>query len=218
MFPNLGVDPPSLAGRRQSWYSAWLDLPDAERGHMRTYTVREMRGTGRDTPIVVDFVLHSIRRHRTGLVLGGDGGLGDRIILVGPRRGSAFGGIEFCPGPAGRLLLAGDDSGRSRHRRPILVRPGRTMPVGRPFSRCRAPGQDGPDGARRNRRALAAAQRPAGTGIPQIAAVRAHLGLPPTIVPGQDQPVDPDLWETPTFSSSGEDITERSADRNRGEP
>ena len=41
---------------------------------MRTYTVRDVRGAGVDTRLVVDFVLHLERgRDRPGLRLGGAG-------------------------------------------------------------------------------------------------------------------------------------------------
>jgi NADPH-dependent ferric siderophore reductase len=98
---------------------------------MRTCTVRAVRGTGVDTRLVVDFALH--------LEEGADGPSsrwaaparpGDRVVTMAPRRGAPYGGIEFAPGAASRLLLAADEE------------------------------------------------------------------------------VDPDLWETPTYSSSGEPVAE----------
>ena len=40
------------------WYQAWLALPEERRGTMRTYTVRAVEGTGEDTVVIVDVVLH----------------------------------------------------------------------------------------------------------------------------------------------------------------
>ena len=58
VFPNDAGDLPSFAGADESWFGTWLEIPESERGHMRTYTVRDVRGTGVDTRLVVDFVLH----------------------------------------------------------------------------------------------------------------------------------------------------------------
>ena len=78
---------------------------------MRTYTVRALRGTGADTRLVVDFVLHG-EGDESGP--GGDWGahaeVGQRVITMAPRRGVPFGGIEFAPGTAKRLLLVGDET------------------------------------------------------------------------------------------------------------
>ena len=60
VFPNEAGRLPSFEGADESWFTTWLDIPASERGHMRTYTVREVRGEGQDTRLVVDFVLHQI--------------------------------------------------------------------------------------------------------------------------------------------------------------
>ena len=42
VFPGVpGGPPPSFAGVDESWCETWLARPPEERGHMRTYTVRE---------------------------------------------------------------------------------------------------------------------------------------------------------------------------------
>ena len=38
--------------------ATWLDQPTEERGHMRTYTIRDVRGSGVGTTFIVDIVLH----------------------------------------------------------------------------------------------------------------------------------------------------------------
>ena len=55
VFPAPSGRLPDLGAAGGSWYDAWLALPDDERGAMRTYSVRDMRGTGARTRLVVDF-------------------------------------------------------------------------------------------------------------------------------------------------------------------
>src|SRR3546814_16304226 len=45
-------------------------------------------------------------------------------------------------------------------------------------------------------------------GAPTIVAVREHFGLEATVELAPAEAVDPDLWETPTHSSSGEATTQ----------
>ncbi|MFF0820319.1 siderophore-interacting protein [Micromonospora haikouensis] len=90
------------------WYARYRALPEHLRNPVRTYTVRAARPDLAE--VDVDLVLH------------GDGGPatrwarrvcpGDRAALLGPDAGfdGEHGGIEFRPPPAGRLLLAGDET------------------------------------------------------------------------------------------------------------
>jgi len=110
-FPPPGGAVPRLASG-DDWWSAWLAVPEEERGSMRTYSIRELRIGPDGTRIVVDFVLH--------LAAGASGPAsrwaeaaapGDEVLLVGPRRGRRdAGGVEFDPGDAGTILLAGDET------------------------------------------------------------------------------------------------------------
>lgn len=110
-----------------SWYQSWLAVDPAERGSMRTYTVRALRHTDHGREIDIDLVMH----------LGADGSegpgsawarhaeAGDRIHLVGPDRhvvgrtvdalgddaAEAAVGVEFRPHPgAEEFILSGDES------------------------------------------------------------------------------------------------------------
>ena len=211
VFPHESGVLPSFEGADESWFDTWLDLPVEERGHMRTYTVRDVRGDGADTRLVVDFVLH-LDEGATGP--GSPWAAqaarpGDRLVTLAPRRGAPFGGIEFVPGhgppPAAR---------RRRDRRPgRLLDPGGPARGirGRGFLEVPATG-DVLDVERPGRRGgrLAAARRRAAGG----AAARGRGGPPRR--PGRrpsldvaDDDVDPDLWETPTYSSSGETLRGR---------
>lgn len=91
-----------------SWYDRWRQLPEQLRHPFRTYTVRAARPWAHE--VDVDFVVH-----------GGTGPaarwldsvrVGDEVILVGPDARSIHSavGIDWRPGPARRVLLAGDET------------------------------------------------------------------------------------------------------------
>ena len=112
MFPLDGVglsdigadDEASIAAGE--WYTRWRDLPDGIRNPIRTYTVRAVRQDVAE--IDVDFVTH------------GDGGPaanwlsaarpGREVVIVGPdaRSINSAAGIDWHPGTATEVLLAGD--------------------------------------------------------------------------------------------------------------
>ena len=94
--------------RGTAWYESWRNLPDGLRNPIRTYTVRAVRPALRE--IDIDFVMH------------GDGGpascwvatasVGDCLTIVGPdeRGENPRIGIEWRPGAARTLLIAGDET------------------------------------------------------------------------------------------------------------
>ena len=101
------VDAPDVV-EAGTWYELWRALPEARRNPVRTYTVRRVRPAQRE--LDVDLVVH-----------GGSGPAarwleavrpGDEVIVVGPDARSIHShvGIDFRPGPARRLLLAGDET------------------------------------------------------------------------------------------------------------
>ena len=111
VFPNDAGKLASFAGADESWFSTWLAIPEAERGHMRTYTVRSTRGSGEQTRIVVDFVLHLAEPATgPGSAWAARAAVGDRLVTIAPRRGQPFGGIEFAPDDARSLLLVADET------------------------------------------------------------------------------------------------------------
>ena len=91
-----------------AWFDVWRALPDEQRNPMRTFTVRAVRPAQRE--IDIDFVAH------------GDGGPaaqwlgsaapGSELVIVGPdvRSLTSTGGIDWHPGSARELLLAGDET------------------------------------------------------------------------------------------------------------
>lgn len=193
----------------EGWYDAWLALPLEERGHMRTYTVRALRGEGPDTRLVVDIVVHPDDHGAAGpgCAWGQRAAVGDRLVVVGPRRGREFGGIEFEPGTAARLLLVGDETAV-----PAVAAILEQLPwhaVGTAFlevpTAADVQSVAHPEGVELVWLARDGEQH----GVPVHRAVIEHLGAgpAPAATAGAEAEVDPDLWETPTYSSSGEDVS-----------
>lgn len=205
VFPNARGELASFAGADESWFGTWQAIPAEERGHMRTYTVRAVRGSGVDTRLVVDFVLHLAEGATgPGSLWAASAQVGDRLVLMAPRRGQAFGGIEFAPGGASSVLLVADETGVPAVSSILDDLPDGTLgtaflevPLSGDVTEVRCP--EGMsvvwlprDGA------------PLGERLHQ--AVLDHLGVPvdgPVEIPAD---ADPDLWETPTYSSSGDPV------------
>jgi NADPH-dependent ferric siderophore reductase len=203
VFP-AGGGLPSTAGADEDWLGSWRQRPVEQRGHMRTYTVREVRGSGLDTRLVVDFVLHEADGTAgPGSAWASAARVGDRLVVLAPRRGVPFGGIEFVPGAAGRLLVAGDETavpaacgilaGLPAHARGAVFL---EVPLTADVQRLVSPPGVEVCWLPRDGASLGSLLRPA---------VLAHLGAAPVIE--EPAEVDPDLWETPSYSSSGEPVT-----------
>ncbi|MER7073946.1 siderophore-interacting protein [Terrabacter sp. NPDC000476] len=213
----------------RGWYAAWLALPEADRGVLRTYTARAVDGEGAERQLVVDFVLHGVAGHgRPGDDGVGPAGawaaaavVGDEIGLVAPRRGceDGFGGIEFRPGSARRLVLVADETAL-----PALASIAEALP----------PHVDGvavvevpdaldaadvrlPDGMEVHR--IVRGERPRGEQTVErlraclrldsdgrVAAELPSLGLAAAGAGGPSGELDEDVWETPVHSSSGEEV------------
>jgi NADPH-dependent ferric siderophore reductase len=205
-----GGRPPPVAELGADWYVAWLALPDEERGHMRTYTVRDVVGQGVDTRLVVDIVVHPDGEPGPGCAWAERASAGDRVVLVAPRRGHDFGGIEFLPGAAGRLLLAGDETAVPA----VCAILGQLPPDARGAAFLEVPTSADvqavphPDGVS----VVWLARDGAELGSLLHAAVVGHLGGTPADAQALEE-VDPDLWETPSYSSSGEDLAGGPTDR-----
>lgn len=114
-----GIPLPEFRTGESGWYSEWLAMDAATRGSMRTYTVRQERLDAVYPEIDIDFVLHFDDS--------GNGGPaanwaltaqpGDALTLIGPNNRAAhcvtaetYSGIEWRPGLARRVLLAGDET------------------------------------------------------------------------------------------------------------
>jgi NADPH-dependent ferric siderophore reductase len=211
VFPGVPDGPlPSFEGADESWWDTWLALPEQERGHMRTYTVRDVVGDGVDTRLVVDIVVHADDHGvpGPGCAWAARASLGDRLVVMAPRRGDAFGGIEFVPGAARELLLVGDETAV-----PAICAILSQLPVdatGAAFLEVPTGGD------------VLAVQHPEGVQVTWLprdgaahgallhSAVLDHLGAGAAPAAEPDD-IDPDLWETPTDSSSGEAVEDGAA-------
>ena len=211
VFPDPGTGGiTSTEGADDTWFSTWMERSAAERGHMRTYTIRDVRGSGPQTTLVVDMVLHlEGDLVGPGSTWASRAAVGDRIVLLAPRRGFPYGGIEFTPFPGADLLLVGDETAV-----PAICTVLEQLPAdatGTAFLEVPVAGD------------VQAVRGPAGVDVVWLAregqelgvglhdAVVAHLGpLSISLAGACDEvapdEVDPDLWETPFYSSSGEEV------------
>ena len=191
------------------WYAAWLALPEELRGTMRTYSIRRIEldddGT---TRIVIDFVLHLAEGATGPASLWASGAApGHELLIVAPRRGRHdAGGIEFAPGGAARIVLAGDETAA-----PAIARILEELPedaigtafIEVPCSEDRL-GIAAPGGVDVRWLARDGAEH----GASLIPEVLAHLGeriLPPIVDdPDTEARTDTEalVWETPLYSST----------------
>ncbi len=201
------------------WYRRWLALPAESRGAMRTYTVRALRPAGHrdnrgsDAEIDIDFVLHL--RTENGKLTGGPATVwaaramaGDGLLLLGPNAalcGPDYGGIEFRPGSAKRILLAGDETAA-----PAICSILESLPAGITGHALIEVPDTGDIQGSSTRSGVSVQWLPRGShphGELLAAAVRDVVAIPAAgaVMPGADpEDVDVDtqiLWETATAST-----------------
>jgi NADPH-dependent ferric siderophore reductase len=204
IFPVPGQKRPDSYD--DSSLEAWWALSEDERGPMRTYTIRDVLGSGRETRFVVDIVVHE-----DGLA--GPGGTwalaaqpGDRVTVMAPRRGVVYGGIEFAPPQVNRLLLVGDETALPAIASILADLDGAA--AGRVFIEVPDAGDIADLAAPAGVELMWLPRGHADAGSRLIPAVRSHFGLGPDTNWVDPSEIDPDLWETPTWSSSGAEIAE----------
>ncbi|MGN7798085.1 siderophore-interacting protein [Leifsonia sp. 22587] len=122
-FADLGVDDEEahFAG---DWYERWRGLPEHRRNPFRTYTVRAI-----DTDaccLDIDFVVHGDGGPAARWLLGARPN--DELVVIGPDARSPHRGvgIDWRPGSARELLLAGDETAA-----PAIASILETLPAGR---------------------------------------------------------------------------------------
>jgi NADPH-dependent ferric siderophore reductase len=219
VFPNAAGNLPSFADADESWWTTWIEIPEDERGSMRTYTVRDVVGEGTETRLVVDIVVHEATGHGDTDPLDGAGNrwalqaqVGQRLVIMAPRRGHEYGGIEWSPGTATRLLLVGDETAAPAIRGVLRDLPADA--VGAVFLEVPLDADVLDDVVVPAGIQLTWLPRNGGARGEELhAAVLAHLtGSAPTEqLDVADEEIDPDLWETPVYSSSGEAVADATA-------
>ncbi len=202
LFPATPGVLPELTA--EDWYAEWLALPEDERPRMRTYTIRSIEGEGIEKRLYVDFVLHP-GAHGPGSDWAGAAKPGDEILVAGPKLGEPYGGIEWLPGDATRLLLVGDETAV-----PAIVSILESLPVdatGSAFLEVPVAGDVQEVSAPEGLQVSWLPREGAPVGGPALAAVGGLLGFEATPEDVTSVEVeDPDLWETPDYSSSGEEV------------
>lgn len=206
IFPAVGKPLP-VVPTAEGWYAGWTALPDTDRGSMRTYSIRDLRVEADHTEVDIDFVLH-LAPGLTGPASSWANAAapGDELLIAGPRRGYDWGGIEYHPGEATTILLAGDETAA-----PAIARTLEDSPAdARGIAFIEVP--DAADALPIN--------APAGIEVrwlPRGAAPHGSL-LIPTVLgflgsapdgPVADVETEDLVWETPTYSGLGEAIEPR---------
>lgn len=207
VVPHAGGGITSVADADESWLATWLERPESERGHMRTYTVRALRGEGAGRRLVVDIAVHE-GESGPGADWAARAAVGDRAVVLLPRRGHPFGGIEFLPPAGSTLLLVGDETAV-----PAICAVLEQLPAdatGAAFMEVPDPADVQEVRTPSGVEVTWLVRGEAGHGARLTKAVTEHVGGRAVALEAPEE-VDPDLWETPTYSSSGEEIAEGGA-------
>ena len=214
IFPTAAGELPDIAGRGADWYQAWLALPEETRGSMRTYSIRELVVGEGITKLVIDFVLHLEPGFSGPASLWASAAqAGDELLIVAPRRGFIDGvGIEYAPGDARSILLAGDETAAPAIAR-ILED---AHPGTKGIAFIEVPHTD-------DTLSIAAPRGVELRWLPREGGLHGEKLLPAVLDylgttsegPISDTGTEDLLWETPTFSGLGETISEATAPAER---
>ena len=218
VFPGRTGELPPIPEATEDWYETWMSAPDEVRSPMRTYTIRDIVRDRDYVRLVVDFVVHDDQQQNGGHGVGPAcrwalaASRGDVVQVVAPHRLTEYGGTEFDPAGRRHLLLIGDETAVPAIARILEdIGPGFTgevfveVPTSADFLDLRVPPGLEMKWFPRNEHAC---------GRRLVQEVRRHLGLPPstefaalpelTSDPSRDRDID--VWETPRYSSAGENI------------
>lgn len=207
IFPSPGAPLPSLVSG-DDWYQQWLALPEESRGSMRTYSIRDLTTDATGTTLTIDFVLH-LDPSGTGpaSLWASTAEPGRELLILGPRRGRFDGGgIEYAPGEARSILLAGDETAAPAIARILEDSPADSR--GTAFIEVPEAGDILPIAAPPGVQITWLPRGDRSHGESLIPAVLAYLGSVATVEMAQDSMPDGELlWETPTFSGLGEETS-----------
>ena len=206
IFPGPTGLLPEIPPVPEDYYEAWMGMADEVRSPMRTYTIRDVTEVDGRPALVVDFVVHG-GGAGPACVWAQNAVPGDVVHVVAPHRGTEYGGTEFAPGDHKDLLLIGDETTIPAIAR-ILADLGAgytgyaILEVPSAADILDLPPYEGIEiswvvrGGERYGRRL-------------VEKVRDHLRLPPSddeSMPEIPSTLEVEVWETPRFSSAGEDV------------
>ncbi|MDO5099527.1 MAG: siderophore-interacting protein [Corynebacterium sp.] len=117
LFPNAHGELPEF-NPIDPWYHQWQELPATLQPPMRSYSIREIRNGVTGIEIAIDFVLHSRPGAEGPASAWAEAAqFGDSVVIVGPkatldpgRPGEQRPGIEFQPATASHIVLVGDET------------------------------------------------------------------------------------------------------------
>ena len=224
VLPGPTGELPPIPEVPEDYYALWVDAPDDRRSPMRTYTVRDVVRDRDDVRLVVDFVVHDDDGHGVGPACRWALAArpGDVVQVIAPHLLTEYGGTEFDPAGHRHLLLVGDetavpaiarilaDLGPGHHGEVFLE-----VPTARTSSTSPRATASRSGGCRATHAAY---------GRRVVQEVRRHLGLPPStefealpeLPSDPESDLDIDVWETPRYSSSGEDVEAQLRTRSLG--
>ena len=220
VLPGPTGELPPIPDVPEDYYALWMDAPDDRRSPMRTYTVRDVVRDRDEVRLVVDFVVHEDEGHGVGPACRWalSAKPGAVIQVIAPHLLSEYGGTEFDPAGHRHVLLVGDETavpGISRimadlgpgHHGEVFIEVPTSADI------LDLPLLDGFEVRWLPRNAAAYGRR-------VVQEVRHHLGLPPSTefeaLPELPSDLDIDVWETPRYSASGEDVEAQLRTRSSG--
>jgi NADPH-dependent ferric siderophore reductase len=209
VFPGPTGELPPIPDAPEEWYATWMGTPESVKSPMRTYTVRDVLEEGDARLLVVDLVVHEHGPQGPACRWAIGARPGDEIQVIAPhRRGLEYGGTEFAPGKHRELLLVADETALPALARILAdLEPGFS---GHAFvevpSAADALAVDVPDGFEITWLTRDGAEH----GRRLAEEVRLYLGLglldPASLPAAVPSDLDVEIWETPRYSSSGEDV------------
>ncbi|AKK04435.1 siderophore-interacting protein [Corynebacterium mustelae] len=117
LFPNSRGEIPEFHPL-DSWYQQWQELPESLQPPMRSYSIRDIQQGETGVELVIDFVLHSKPGAQGPAGSWAEAAqVGDTVVIVGPTSpaepeaiGEPRPGIEFQPAIASEIVLVGDET------------------------------------------------------------------------------------------------------------
>jgi NADPH-dependent ferric siderophore reductase len=209
VFPGRTGQLPKIPASSEDWYANWLAMPEPTKSPMRTYTVRDVLEEDGARLLVVDLVVHEHGPQGPACRWALAARPGDAIQVIGPHRASAaYGGTEFDPGERRNLLVVGDETAVPAVTR-ILADLGPTY-TGHAVLEVPSAEDILSFGVPRDIQVTWVVRQNAEHGRRLVEEVRRYVGLGPLdfAAPAVEVPSDSDVdvWETPHYSSSGEDV------------